>query len=55
MRTKTFGAAKKRLVHDCSNVSCRAQNRRASPASRANRARVLNGTATRGGTGKFVT
>ena len=28
MRTKTFGAAKERLVHDCNDVSCRAQNRR---------------------------
>jgi peptidoglycan-associated lipoprotein len=28
MRTKTFGSAKERLVHDCSDVSCRAQNRR---------------------------
>jgi peptidoglycan-associated lipoprotein len=28
MRTKTFGNAKERLVHDCNDISCRAQNRR---------------------------
>ena len=28
MRTKTFGAEKERLVHDCSDASCKAQNRR---------------------------
>ena len=28
MRTKTFGAEKQRLVHDCSDASCKAQNRR---------------------------
>jgi peptidoglycan-associated lipoprotein len=28
IRTKTFGAEKARLVHDCSDASCRAQNRR---------------------------
>jgi peptidoglycan-associated lipoprotein len=28
MRTKTFGAAKERLVHDCNDASCKAQNRR---------------------------
>src|SRR5918994_917696 len=27
MRTKTFGNAKERLVHDCNDISCRAQNR----------------------------
>jgi hypothetical protein len=26
MGTKTFGAAKERLVHDCSDASCKAQN-----------------------------
>ena len=28
MRTKTFGAEKGRLVHDCNDASCKAQNRR---------------------------
>jgi outer membrane protein OmpA-like peptidoglycan-associated protein len=28
MRIKTFGNAKERLVNDCSDASCRAQNRR---------------------------
>jgi peptidoglycan-associated lipoprotein len=28
MRTKTFGNLKERLVHDCNDLSCRAQNRR---------------------------
>src|SRR3954468_19393661 len=28
MRTKTFGNAKERVVHDCNDASCRAQNRR---------------------------
>jgi peptidoglycan-associated lipoprotein len=28
MRTKSFGAQKERLVHDCSDSSCKAQNRR---------------------------
>lgn len=28
MRAKTFGAEKERLVHDCNDASCRAQNRR---------------------------
>ena len=28
MRTKTFGNLKERLVNDCNEASCRAQNRR---------------------------
>jgi peptidoglycan-associated lipoprotein len=28
LRAKTFGAEKARLVHDCSDASCKAQNRR---------------------------
>ena len=28
IRTKSFGSEKERLVHDCSDASCRAQNRR---------------------------